>query len=585
MYLNPADKRIWLLFAIFSVGIVLTFALFHSSSDVAKTRDKLKNINNLVLASQQLRIQYGQTKDTIATFMFLGSNEAWDDLQTEMDRLRSLSKTLTENKILQSNKYRSITSNINTDINTFIDKVEPLRKIRQDPRGVVSGVRASSDLQAIHNYQFISNISLAISLLTSDESDKHTLIQKSNLLEARYLWQRMLSEFRAYMLLRSKQSRDATLLYLDQFNKRWEDIIKNLSEEDFAIQEALLNADKQQQLWKKNLPTVIKVHANKRWRYDLQYYQDEILPVGTTFLTSLNRYIRILNTLENQYSTEQVSFENDVIIWASVFLLLISIVSVSLLILYNRLLNIQQQKRLDAERVSRMKSGFLSRMSHELRTPLNAIIGFGQLLSYDKSGKLSDEHMDYIQEINNASQHLLDLVNEVLDLSVIESGKVVLDMQTLELNTLVEECITLIRPMARQFHIQIIDEVNDKPPCMISADAMRLKQVLINLMSNAVKYNTAGGSMTLGLDVKEHAVRLNITDSGSGISDENLAKLFQPFERLGIHAEIDGTGMGLVISKELMHSMGGRIGVRSAAGNGSTFWIEFDLQPGETASS
>jgi PAS domain S-box-containing protein len=226
----------------------------------------------------------------------------------------------------------------------------------------------------------------------------------------------------------------------------------------------------------------------------------------------------------------------------------------------------------EAEQASQAKSLFLSNMSHELRTPMNAIIGFAQLLDMDD--KLNDDQHENIQEILKAGRHLLELINDVLDLSKVESGRVDLHLEPTPLSRLVRECLDLLRPLAAARQLSFQAQVGDGD--VVQADAIRLKQVLINLLSNAIKYNRPGGSIELTVaPVGDKGLRLSVTDSGHGIPLDRQAELFQPFNRL--HAERgdeEGSGIGLAITQRLVKLMGGIIGMESTPGQGSTFWVE-----------
>ncbi|MBI5752796.1 MAG: PAS domain S-box protein [Hydrogenophilales bacterium] len=236
----------------------------------------------------------------------------------------------------------------------------------------------------------------------------------------------------------------------------------------------------------------------------------------------------------------------------------------------------------EAERANLAKSQFLSSMSHELRTPMNAMLGFAQLMETDQA--LSPDNQDNVGEILKAGQHLLKLINEILNLEKVESGSITLSLEPVDLCAVVNECLALIHPLADARGIWV--ESDDCANIVLRADRMRVKQVLLNLLSNAVKYNRAGGSIKLHFSAGDgQPARILVSDTGPGIPQARLGQLFQPFNRLGAeNGAIEGAGIGLAISRKLVELMGGAIGVESPPGEGSTFWRStfwFDL-PQET---
>ncbi len=236
-----------------------------------------------------------------------------------------------------------------------------------------------------------------------------------------------------------------------------------------------------------------------------------------------------------------------------------------------------REARDEAERANAAKTVFLSRMSHELRTPLNAILGFGQLLHLDRE-LLNATQADSVEEILAAGEHLLALVNEVLDLARIESGRVDLKMETVALAPVLAACFAQLRPLAAQHDVTLT--APEESTMRVTADATRLKQILFNLLSNAIKYNRPHGSVRVTAMTDDRYVRVEVSDTGDGIPGEHLPRLFKPFERIDLGHHVEGTGVGLALVKKLVDSMGGEVGVNSQLGRGSTFWFTLVLANG-----
>jgi len=235
------------------------------------------------------------------------------------------------------------------------------------------------------------------------------------------------------------------------------------------------------------------------------------------------------------------------------------------------------QAKLEAERASRAKSHFLSRMSHELRTPLNAILGFGQLLQLDQGGgRLAEDDQVFVDQILGSGRHLLDLINEVLDLSKIESESLSFELRDVAARSMFDECLHQISIGAGARSLRVVDLTSGSDLPSIRADPVRLRQVLLNLLTNAVKYNRDGGQIALDCHPTDDGmVRISVNDTGQGIPVGNQSRVFEPFERLGAEkSAVEGTGIGLTIAKQLAERMGGRIGFVSTEGIGSTFWID-----------
>lgn len=228
-----------------------------------------------------------------------------------------------------------------------------------------------------------------------------------------------------------------------------------------------------------------------------------------------------------------------------------------------------------AEKANLAKSEFLSNMSHELRSPLNAILGFAQLMESDRT-PLTHSQKDSTGHILKAGWYLLDLINEILDLALIESGKTLLSREPMALDEVLSDCKSLVEAQALN-HQVTLDFCAFAEPCYINADRTRVKQVIINLLSNAIKYNRAGGSVTVACDLSSpDCVRLSVSDTGSGLSAEQVGQLFQPFNRLGQESSSnEGTGIGLVMTKSLLELMGAVLHVESSVGKGSVFSVDW----------
>lgn len=238
-----------------------------------------------------------------------------------------------------------------------------------------------------------------------------------------------------------------------------------------------------------------------------------------------------------------------------------------------------RRARYEADKANLAKSEFLSRMSHELRTPMNSILGFAQLL---EMGDLLPGQKKGISHIIRSGRHLLDLINEVLDISRIEAGHLSLSLEPVQLNSIIDEMMEIVRPQAVERNLTLNLVSSFETMLFVKSDRQRLKQILLNLINNAVKYNKEGGSVVIKTEkmpydsVRQYTpVRISITDTGQGISPEHLPKLFSPFERLGAEkSATEGTGLGLAVVKKLIDALDGRIGAESNPGEGSTFWIE-----------
>ncbi|WP_207477774.1 sensor histidine kinase [Arenibaculum pallidiluteum] len=231
-----------------------------------------------------------------------------------------------------------------------------------------------------------------------------------------------------------------------------------------------------------------------------------------------------------------------------------------------------------AEAANMAKSVFLANMSHELRTPLNAIIGFGEIIARQELGPLGHlEYVSFAADIQTAGRHLLDMINDILDISKIEANKYVLNPETISLHAVVDACVRIVRGRARDAGIEVTSTLPPLDPLV--ADERAIRQVLINLLANAIKFTGPGGRVTLGAEVEDDRMRISVTDTGVGIRAEDIPKLGRPFEQAGNQPrdKASGTGLGLALSRRLVELHGGRLQIESELGRGTTVWFTLPL--------
>jgi len=237
-----------------------------------------------------------------------------------------------------------------------------------------------------------------------------------------------------------------------------------------------------------------------------------------------------------------------------------------------------KKSRDEALKANLAKDTFLSQMSHELRTPMNAILGFAQILKINKDEPLTELQTENVGHIATAGDHLLGLINQILDLTHMNSGKFKIDPSTMNINPIIESVIKMIRPLVDKKSIRMVNKLPSQEQLLAYVDEHALSQVLINLISNAVKFSPESSSITLSSHSSDQMLKLCIADEGPGISSKDQQRIFQPFERIDSPDFVEGSGIGLTVCKNIMDLMDGNIGVESQQGKGSTFWIELPIR-------
>ena len=323
--------------------------------------------------------------------------------------------------------------------------------------------------------------------------------------------------------------------------------------------------------------TSIVDHVPRLWTYSKLQDYPAVAVIGTAFTDTS---ARLVETRRFHYLVAALI---SVIAIVMVFLARRAIVNVRLAAELEAQIRTADELRVakeEAEEASKAKSQFLSSMSHDLRTPLNAILGFAQMLKMPRGTELSERQLEHVDCIMDGGNHLLELVNNVLDLARIEAGQLELEIKEVDANEVVANCVTLAEPLGEHAGIGINDKFSAGPPVRLNVDETRLRQILLNLISNAVNFNSENGSVTIeALSATDGFCRIGIRDTGIGIAEEDQAMIFQMFQRASANASLarEGTGIGLAVSKLLVERMGGEIGFESELDVGSQFWIELPL--------
>ena len=322
--------------------------------------------------------------------------------------------------------------------------------------------------------------------------------------------------------------------------------------------------------------------------------QNDMLRLKQNEIEYLNREIDSKNKVLGSQS-EQITRQKRILIFIVSISILIVVLIITVFISYrnnkakgrlliqknheiaDKLIEVEQLNA-KLKRSDQYKSIFLASMSHELRTPLNSIIGYTGIILMGMTGDLNEEQQKQLLKVKNNANHLLSLINDILDISKIEAGKVELSVEEFKLADVTDEVIEALRPLAQEKNIDLLSNVNKY--LLVNTDKRRLKQVVLNIISNAVKYSEKGSIDVFTEYINEFRFRLTVIDTGIGISEEEMARLFQPFQQIdtSLTRKNSGTGLGLYLCRKLMSLLGGHIDVRSTLGEGSKFFIEMPIK-------
>lgn len=389
--------------------------------------------------------------------------------------------------------------------------------------------------------------------------------------------------FKNYVLRRDR-------IYLTALDRNFQDI-----QYEFAALRSVLNTDEEHAA----LETIERVITSYRDNIvkhtaapnDLSTRRlDDLVKVDDTPALQALRVLRLRlearSRREEAATTEALESVIAQLGFGVVILVLVSAAGISIIFYQRGLVQTRRILRRTAEEASaanKAKDEFLSSMSHELRTPLNAISGFAQLLELDEQQELEEYHRSYARHIRKSGDHLLSLINDILDLSKIETGNIPLSIETISISACIRECLPLIRLMAKDRNVAIETDFDPTGDELIRADNVRLKQIVLNLLSNAIKYGGINTEVRLGYRTSDNGKRrIFVSDQGPGIPAGRQSEIFEPFTRIGAeNTGIEGAGIGLTVTKKLVELMNGTLGVDSEPGAGSTFWVEFPAATGD----
>jgi signal transduction histidine kinase len=313
-----------------------------------------------------------------------------------------------------------------------------------------------------------------------------------------------------------------------------------------------------------------------------------LFPIGATLVDSINSYGSLTwsNSLKAQFGNPLIWIIDTAPFWLGLFARLGGIRQDDL-IKQKSLVDEEVKRKTEeikkalneSKKANQAKSEFLARMSHELRTPMNAILGFTQLLDMDKINPLTDLQKKNLAMVSSAGNHLLELINEVLDLSGIESGKMKLSFERVDIIPIVENIVSISKSLAEEKGVSVEYQNISEDSLFVQIDPLRFKQAMLNLVSNAIKYNKPHGSVLISYEnISSDRMRIGIKDTGNGIPEDKKDKLFESFERFDVDKEyIEGTGIGLTITKQLIELMNGTIGFESNVNQGSFFYIDIPI--------
>ena len=507
------------------------------------------------------------------------------------------------------------------EVNNYVNRIKKYKSSFEENHPVINAAALTLNPLALEYLGLLNSI---IEQNTTSDISKEALVQLSGL---RHSWTQMLSSLRITLATRQAREFANVRAYADVNNIQMNRLKK--MDLDLGL-EGIQELESIRKKYMKQFDIVIARFETKVWSMDAHIMATNVMPL----FDELGGYLENLSSIQlNHAEKADALFSEHLVIAQYRYIALIVISFIAALLIssfithslrkplvklvnatnevakgnldtgivvigndeisdlgrtFNEMVSKLKESQLalttardNAENANDAKSQFLTRMSHELRTPLNAILGFAQILDITSSSDIeADENRKgYVKNILKSGWHLLDLVEELLDLSRIETNSVLINKEKKNILPLIQEGVAIVRPMADEHNMTMIEEFSNDYDCYINVDPIRFRQIILNFLTNAVKFNRNEGKVTIKCElVSENSIKISVCDEGSGLTEEQKSKVFDVFQRLDADKKaIGGTGIGLCIAKNLVELMDGKIGVDSTVGQGTCFWVEFPL--------